>query len=178
MSENEKKIDVLLELYKQNDARAIHHQEQRSTVANLLLVLAGGLIALITVDQKIEHADLAPAGLLLLVGLFGAFWSAKQHERFAFYNNRAEEHWKEITRRLGYARLERLLKVAALKTKKEYPLLYRLRVWSLWVTLYFLIAGIGAWLAVEAWRDPRPRYEDQAGARRGDEPAEETKPGR
>ena len=80
---------ILLTMFKHYMDQGLHHQNQRSTTANIILVLSGALIGLITIDRTFNDTDLVAAIFIIGLGLFGALWSAKQHERYAFYLERA-----------------------------------------------------------------------------------------
>ncbi len=140
---DEKTAEILLQLYQMNVDRGKHHQDQRSTVANLLLVLASGLIVLIALDQKITSSDVSPALFVSALGIFGAIWSAKQHERYVFYEHRAQEYMFELAHIVPTVNLRRTQSIADLRTKAKYPVLYEQRVWRLWVALYLFLFGLG-----------------------------------
>jgi hypothetical protein len=91
------RIDVLLAMFKQYLGQALHHQKQRSTTANILLILAGAAIGLITFDRELGgKTDVIAAFFLIGVGCFGCFWSVKQHERYAFYLERAQGYRNKL----------------------------------------------------------------------------------
>ena len=127
---DEATAQILLQLCQQNVDRANHHQEQRAAVANLLLILAGGLIALAALDQKITRLDLFPASFMVSLGVVGAVWSAKQHERYAFYDARAQ-FYKVSLNALLVPDLRRIERLGAAAASYRHPLLHRLTVWRL-----------------------------------------------
>lgn len=87
----EKKIDFLLELYNDQWNQARQSEEQRSTIANLVLVLATALIALLNTDKTLEISINKPliSIFLLLLGVFGIAISAKLYERYNLHTTRA-----------------------------------------------------------------------------------------
>ncbi len=84
-----KDIQILLDLYKEQRDLGMHHEEQRSTLSNLMLTAATALIGLIALDQEITRGDIPIALLVILLGIFGAFFSLKHYERFCFHRDRS-----------------------------------------------------------------------------------------
>jgi hypothetical protein len=78
--------DAVFGMFKHYMDHGLHHQQQRSTIANIVLVLSGAIVGLVTFDQEICGPDVI--AVLVGLGLFGVAWSAKQHERYAFYLQR------------------------------------------------------------------------------------------
>src|SRR5512140_1218086 len=81
--------DALFGMFKQYMEQGLHQQQQRSTIANIVLVLSGAIVGLVTFDNEICGPDVIAGIFLVGLGLFGVAWSAKQHERYAYYLRRA-----------------------------------------------------------------------------------------
>jgi hypothetical protein len=136
--------DVLLAMFKQYLDQALHHQNQRSATANILLILSGAAIGLITFDRVLGgEADVGAAFFLIGVGSFGCFWSVKQHERYAFYLERARGYRNKLDESLMNMDMKAINSAAKETIKKKYPHTSRIRVWWLWGGLYLLIAILG-----------------------------------
>lgn len=147
--DDEKIIDVLLQLNQQNLDRGKHHQDQRAAVANILLILAGGLLALTALDQEITRLDVFPASFLLAIGITGAVWSVKQHERYDFYSHRARAYKRALAGRLLPAvDLLEIERAAHDDMKKKYGRLLEHRVWWMWVALHGFVAALGLGLLI------------------------------
>ena len=84
--------DVLWKMYQEHCNEGRHHETQRSTVTNLVIVVAAGVIGLITYDKGITWADLPLTCFLILLGLFGAVFTLKHYERFAMHMARARSY--------------------------------------------------------------------------------------
>lgn len=80
-----KDIDALFELLKVQKDFAIHHENQRSTISNLLLTVAIILIGFITYDHDIARSDLPASFFLVIIGIFSCFFTLKNYERFRFH---------------------------------------------------------------------------------------------
>ena len=136
--------DVLLEMFKQYLNQGLHHQQQRATVANIILILAGVIVGLITFDDHLRGtADGVAAFFLWVLGVFGLLWSAKQHERYAYYLERARGYRNRLDEDLPHISLQGINNVAEATTAREYGPLYRMQVWWIWGALYGLIACLG-----------------------------------
>lgn len=73
--------DAHWKMYSENSIQARHHETQRAAVASTFIGISGAVIAFMTSDKTLSPLDLPPALLLVLLGMFGAVFSAKQYER-------------------------------------------------------------------------------------------------
>lgn len=120
--------DILLTMFKHYMDQGLHHQKQRSTTANIVLVLSGALIGLITLDHKFSDTDLLSAIFLTGLGLFGALWSSKQHERYAFYLERASGYRDKLDSIATSIDMSGINDTAKANIKAKYKWLYKLRL--------------------------------------------------
>src|SRR5215212_5582171 len=89
-------------MFKHYMNQGLYHQSQRATTANILLILSGGAIGLITLDTKLKGPDdISAAVSLFVLGLFGIVWSRKYHERYAYYLQRAGGYRDALNRALS-----------------------------------------------------------------------------
>ena len=91
ITEDEKiQADIFWKMYQENVTHARHQETQRSTVANVILVIAAGLITAIGLNKSIDIADSPLACLLIALGIFGLGFSSKHYERYQvkFWGNR------------------------------------------------------------------------------------------
>jgi hypothetical protein len=65
-------------------------------MTTLLITLSGAIIAFITFDKELTATDLAPAFLLLFLGVFGVLFSAKHYERLNFHISRVRVYRKAL----------------------------------------------------------------------------------
>jgi hypothetical protein len=80
--------DMLWGLYQEHYTHIRHYESQRSTVTNLLIIIAAALLAFITYDKAITRADIPLACMLFMIGVFGATFSLKYHERASLHYQR------------------------------------------------------------------------------------------
>ncbi|MBD2757145.1 hypothetical protein [Spirosoma validum] len=153
-------------------------ETQRSTVSNLILILVGAIITLVTVDKHVNYADLPAILLLLGIALFGIVFSAKHYptcsshmERAKYYQLAIDEllpHLDDpdlagINEHIPSKHSERVLtelKQAADESFEGYQrhrflvLMNRSRIHWLWITLFILIVVIALFLGVVALVNP------------------------
>jgi hypothetical protein len=144
-------VALLLELYSLARAEAKHQEDQRSSVTQYIIAVAGALLAIVALDDELTHQDMPLAGLVFVLGIFGAFASAKYHERFALFMDRSHAYRDELQKLCSDLRLRALRIEAARKTEAAFPRLYQFRADWLWIALNFLVAVIGAAVAVYGW---------------------------
>jgi len=148
--------DTLWRLYEDHYTQVRHYETQRSTVTNLLLTIGAALLAFITYDKALTRSDVPLTCLLFVIGLFGAAFSLKYHERSSFHYNRLMMYRNKLDDLLSDPGvLQRLREKAEEKQKKEFPRLYegRLKWWKvhrLWVFLHLLVSLFGLVLTVLA----------------------------
>ena len=80
---NESVVTVMA-LYKEQTEQARHHEDQRATVTNYVLVLAGAVLGLVHVEA-LRAAQALLGCFLVVVGGFGAAVTAKHYERNRYH---------------------------------------------------------------------------------------------
>jgi hypothetical protein len=166
-----KDIDMLLELYKEQRDLGIHHENQRSTVSNLILTVATVLIALISIDNHLTKSDLPVALTLTFLGIFGALFTLKNYERFSFHRHRSRLIRKAIDAALKWGELNNdedhriryeiratlgldmknsdqlLIEAIVNKANDQYKgknrFLYKIDLHNFWVGLHLVISVVG-----------------------------------
>jgi len=136
--------ELLWKFYDQQMNQASFYHNQRGIVQGYILTVSIGLITLIGFDKRIDKQDLIPSFLLILLGIFGAIFNAKNHERFNFHYERARQfrkHLNDLNPTLG---IQDKLNLADNNTKQLFPLLHdKIRLNKLWLILSILITLIG-----------------------------------
>jgi hypothetical protein len=142
--------EVLWGMYQLNMEQSRHHQDQRATATNIILVLAAGVISLITYDQKLGGiGDFYLACCLMGIGVYAGLWGTKHHERVAFFRERARGYRQRLDELMPDAMLVAIQKSADDKSEKKYKLLTRMRLWHLWLVLDLFIVAVGIILVVK-----------------------------
>lgn len=135
-------MEELLALYQQYCEQVRHHQDERRTIANTLILVIGALVAITAVDQKLDQNDYPVFIALIVVGLFGAACMVKCHGLIRFYKNVATELATKFS--IDVKNIEK-------DTKFKEPCFWKtidhLRLWHLWLFLFLLVAVAGTYLA-------------------------------
>ncbi len=142
-------LDILWNLYQDDREFARHHESRRTQGASLVIAIAAGLIAVISLDQKISYADLPSAVLLIALGIFGIIFTHKHYERTRLHLNRAYQYYWELDRRLRAIAFEKLREAADEITRKKFGQLMGVKLSALWMVLHAVIVVIG--LMVGLW---------------------------
>ncbi|HEX8148676.1 MAG TPA: hypothetical protein VF591_15955 [Pyrinomonadaceae bacterium] len=77
--------DLLWKMYEQHLQQIRHFQEERRSIANTVLLIAGALVALIGYDQKLDGSDYKLGLFLVVLGAFGVLCMVKCHERINYH---------------------------------------------------------------------------------------------
>jgi len=142
--------DVLLALYQDAVGHGRHHEDQRALMTNLLVVICAGLLGVVGFDDRISRADLPFSVFVIVLGVFGALFSAKHHERFDLHQERGKGFRKALEALHPETHVSSLRATAATKVKEEHPYLYRVRLFWFWLAVPLIVAVTGAIVTVLA----------------------------
>jgi len=140
--------ESLWRLYQDHLAHGRHYETLRATTTTVLLAVAAGVLGLLGAAHAwpLGYQQMPLTMFLVFLGVFGAFFSAKYHERFVFHMNRARQYRDALDKALPSANINTARPKADEKTKTEHPWLYKRRLWAFWVSLHLLIAVLGVLL--------------------------------
>lgn len=135
-----------------NEALLAHWQEQReqfrqsenqrAVFTNYVLVIAAAMGGLI-VQQGFKFRTLPLSALIILIGLYGAVTVAKYHERATYHLFQARVLTRSLHESGVLADQRAALEEARQEHYDRYPLLNRLRLHVLWMTLHLGVAAYG-----------------------------------
>jgi hypothetical protein len=156
--------EILWGLYQDQYTHIRHYDSQRSTVTNLLIVIAAALLTFVTYDKTINRADIPLTGMLCIIGLFGVIFSIKYRERISINFQRLMVYRDKLDELLFDSKLIRVLDEEADRLHdKKFPRLHAgylssVKVNRLWLVLHMLISLIGLVLTVWAifWPQASP----------------------
>jgi hypothetical protein len=135
--------DILWNLYQEHCEWERHHEEQRASVTNILVAVAAGVLSVITLKNGLTSSDLPLTIFLIMQGLFGALFVAKQYERFARHQRLAGKYRQALNDRFPESQIIALREMADQEQANTFRTLYRLRLHQLWTGLHLLIALFG-----------------------------------
>lgn len=113
-------VDAYWKLYADNYLHVRHHETQRSTVATAIVAIAGALIAVISYGGQFTWSDIPLAVLIIVLGLFGRDFSAKQWERATRHKVQALAYRNAVDQKLGLR-----LKAIERKTDQDHHLTFQ-----------------------------------------------------
>jgi hypothetical protein len=143
-------LDVFRELYRESRTEARHQEEQRTSMTNFTIAVSAGLLGVVALDEKIDKSDWPPALFIILLGMFGALFSAKYHERFSYFMERSRAFRTKIEELVPDTNVKTIIKEAGDRTKQSFPWMYKLRADWFWVLIHILITVIGILVGYEA----------------------------
>ena len=150
----EKRADILQASFEHYYIMAMDHHTKAATTSNLLLIIVGALIALVGHDNKLYNDVDILGGLgIFIIGVFGAIWVLKQHERYFFWQLIANEYQKNLATIVEEFKTGKEYDedFARAKAEKEFGRISD-KKWDrrLWIILHSIVAFIGICIAVFA----------------------------
>ena len=147
--------DILWKMYEENRSYARHHEQLRATGTSLLIAVGAGVIGLITHNRVLGYEELPLSVLLLVVGLFGAVFSAKHYERLRLHLTRAEQYLDALEEHCPDLNLVKLKRAGDRANAKRFPRLSKLRLNRFWGALHLFNALLGLALTILCLRGGR-----------------------
>jgi hypothetical protein len=119
-------------------------------------------------DRPLALEQFPLAMFVILIGLFGALFSAKYYERVCMHTERARKYRDALEVRLPDTAITKLNREADAISKEKFPTLFGLRLHRFWVGLHLLVAALGVLLTVlivvRNWNDIMGIFHGSAGA--------------
>ena len=143
--------DVLWGMYQEHCTQGRHHEDQRSSVANLIISVAAAVVTLLSISNLVT-TRWPLASLLLILGLFGALFSLKQYERFRFHMKCASVHKDALEALFPNTKLKKLREDAETAHGRKYAIVQRLHLFIFWFVLNLGIAVLGLVLLITGVR--------------------------
>jgi hypothetical protein len=145
--------EFLWRFYQDHITHGRHHETLRATTTTVLLAIAAGILGLLggMHSLPLQKGQLPLTLFLFILGVFGAFFSAKYHERFEFNMFRARQYRESLEKRLPNLQGHDKRAAADAKTKAKYPRLYHRRLHKFWMWLHLSIAILGLLLTLSIW---------------------------
>ena len=133
--------DVLLKFWEEQWEQARQCENQRSTMANLILpIFTAGIGLIVAFDFTLKTLPIAI--FLILVGLFGAVFSMKLFERWRLHESRAIKWSEKIDKLNPKANILELFWEAHEEHKKKHPRLSKIALYNLWIWFYLLLVAL------------------------------------
>jgi hypothetical protein len=148
------RANILQMTFKHYFEMAMDHHTKAATTSNFLLIIVGAIVSFASVDASIGSTVRFVSGLaVFVIGLFGAVWTWKQHERYYFWQHVAYQYQNELKKivpefKTGNEYYDDA-KDAAAKIYKPFFAKFIHERW-LWASLHGMVAAIGLGLMVLA----------------------------
>jgi hypothetical protein len=145
----DKRAEILQATFKHYYEMAMDHHTKAATTSNILLIIVGGIIGLIGVDNNLGGiVDLVGGFGVFVIGIFGRVWALKQHERYHFWEHIAYEYQKELAKIVPMKRGEEYYAGAEDASVKEFGSFIAKTVEDrkLWSFLHSVVAFVGVLL--------------------------------
>ncbi|MEO6549346.1 MAG: hypothetical protein ABIN94_15195 [Ferruginibacter sp.] len=143
--------DFLWGMYQEHTTQGRHHEAQRASVTNFIIIVAGGAIAFIA-NKGVTRDQWVLALFLIILGIFGALFSAKQYERFRFHMVAAGKYRKTLELLLK-SNFGNIREEAKSEHEQGYSkFLVKLRLYYFWIVLHLLITVLGVMLLLMTMR--------------------------
>ena len=146
------RASILHATFKHYFEMAMDHHTKAATTSSFLLIIVGAIISFVSLDGKIGGTVDFVSGLaVFVIGLFGAVWAWKQHERYYFWQHVAYEYQKELQKVVpGLKTGEAYYDGAENAAAERYTSLFAKTIHErwLWVSLHGIVAAIGLGLAL------------------------------
>ena len=150
----DKRADILQGSFEHYYRMAMDHHTKAATTSNLLLIIVGAFIALVGHDNKLnEGIDVIGGVGIFIIGLFGAVWVLKQHERYVFWQMIATKYQENLASIVPGLKTgaEYAAEYATPEVNKEFGWISE-KKWDrrLWIIFHSIVAFIGVCIAVYA----------------------------
>ncbi len=142
--------DFIWGMFKEHSDFARHHEVQRSMLSNIIIILSGGLFALITYDRIISEDDIILSFFILIIGLYGAVFSSKQYERTVFHMNRARIYRLMLEELYPGLKIDKHRVMANSEHISKFDLTSRIPLNKLWIGLNLTITLAGLIIIIMA----------------------------
>ena len=115
------KAEIYLRLFQEYITEARHHEQQRATVSGIFAALTAGVLGLVGIDGKLTTADIPASVFLIVIGVFGCFFCAKQYERFSASMQRARQYRRALETAVPGSKILKLRDIAEKRRLSVFP---------------------------------------------------------
>jgi hypothetical protein len=135
--------ELLWHLYQDNRVQAQFHETQRTQGSALIGGGAAVIVASIAQDGSYDRAELSLAVILALLGLFGFLYCLKTSERMQLHLNRCRKFLPMLDELDDTHDLMKIKEQCDDKTKRQFPLMHRVKLRTFWEGMHILVALSG-----------------------------------
>ncbi|MGM9381199.1 hypothetical protein [Streptomyces antibioticus] len=140
--------DVLLELWKGQREEARQMENQRAALTNIVIIVTAAALGFLTQQEGFEASTLGLTLPLCALGTFGAVASAKYGERWAVHSGLADSLRQQLGLRYPEINLPLLIAENHEEHRAEFPRIFKLKIWVLWVVLHASVGVASLFLSL------------------------------
>ena len=141
--------DILWKYYEEELKQAINHESSRSSITNLILIITGVIISIITYDGNINYGDSFLAIFLMIIGLYGCICNAKYYERFHFHYSRSKGYRRLLEEQYPNIDFNASRASSDIDNINRFKIISRIRLNWLWIILNLMISLFGLVLTIK-----------------------------
>lgn len=139
--------EILVELIKSNLDEIRHTENHRANITNIILIIVGGVLALLSND-KLDNQTLYVSVFLIFLGLFGVFVTRKLYERQKWYMGRVSDLYGRIDLLDKELKIQELYHNHELRHKRENKFYSKVRMNTLWTAVFLFVVVLGVILLI------------------------------
>ncbi len=145
---NEK--EIVWGMIQENFTQRRHHENQRAKITGLFVAISAGIIGLISFDNKLTAEDLPLSIFLIIIGLFGSLFNAREYDRYLLHRERTNELFKHLHEVMPNFDIMAIKKVADKRSGEISSRFIRkyIKLHTLWNYFQVFISLLGIWISI------------------------------
>jgi hypothetical protein len=144
--------ELLLRLYEDERGFSKHHETQRTQSAAILITLSVGLIAIITLDGRVDGYDASVGVVIAILGVFGVFFNRKHYERSRLHLERAYEYYFILDTLVENLKLDVARRAANSKNADRFVIISHVHLGTMWMAMHLVLSLAGVWITIISLR--------------------------
>jgi hypothetical protein len=144
--------DILLRMASEQMEYARHHENLRERSTQIILIIAGALVAALEIPGALDEAQAPVSIALVILGLFGALLSWKHYEKHQEHYEQATVLQRHALGALPDRTIAKEAKNAREEVRKRFAYFRTVRLNLLWLIINLLIMVAGIYFLLSSWR--------------------------
>ncbi|MFE7778510.1 hypothetical protein ACFU5O_32455 [Streptomyces sp. NPDC057445] len=141
------RVDVLIELWKDERQQALQAEGQRAALTNIVIVVVAAGLGFVS-QKRLGPSLLVVTLPMMLLGLYGALSCLKYRERFSLHSSQARRLRIELGRIDPTFSIEAGRQETKRRHRSRFSFLVKIRLYALWVAIHAGVAVIGGILSI------------------------------
>ena len=141
--------EILWNYYQEEMKQAINHESSRASITNMILIIAGVIISIVTYDDSIELNDIPHTVFLIIIGLFGIIFNIKYYERYSFHYSRSKGYRILLEEKFSNIDFNSSREKSNTENLSRFKIISKVRLNWLWLILNSMISVFGLVLTLK-----------------------------